>query len=259
MRLNHVPPRTGLEWVKQGLRVFARQPLAISGLFFMFMAALTVLSVVPFFGSLVAVLITPAATLGLMAASAEATQGRFPMPSTLVSAFRKDPQHTKSILMLGALYVGALLSLVAVAVVLGPDMPSGTDPQELTPELVSTLLSSPGLWLAGMLYVPVLMAFWHAPALVHWHGIAPVKSLFFSLLGCWNNRGAFVVYLLAWFGLMLGGVFLITFIAQAAGATTVGFLVYPMALMFASVFYASLFFTFRDSFEFDLPAETPLP
>jgi hypothetical protein len=34
------------------------------------------------------------------------------------------------------------------------------------------------------LYLPISLLFWHAPALVHWHGISPVKSLFFSLVAC---------------------------------------------------------------------------
>ena len=88
MKLRKVNAATGLEWVKLGIRTFVRQPLAISGLFFMFMAAVTLLSVVPVLGTVIAVVLTPAINLGLMAASREATLGRFPMPSLLISAFR---------------------------------------------------------------------------------------------------------------------------------------------------------------------------
>ena len=50
-----------------------------------------------------------------------------------------------------------------------------------------------------MLAVP----FWHAPALVYWdhHGCA--KALFSSTLACWRNRGAFTVYSLVWFVLIV--------------------------------------------------------
>jgi MFS family permease len=251
MRLKQVPTATGLEWVKQGIRTFGRQPLAISGLFFMFMAGLSLMSIVPFLGSIVAIVITPAATLGLMAASRDATHGKFPMPSTLVTAFRQGAERTRAMLILGGLYGASLLMLVAIAMVLGPDVPDSAAETGLTPELISTLLESPGLWLSMALYVPVLMMFWHAPALVHWHAVSPVKSLFFSLMACWNNRGAMALYLLAWFGLMLVGAFLIAMVGSMVGGTSMGFMVYPMMLMFASVFYASLFFTFKDSFEFD--------
>ena len=251
MRLKHVPAAAGLDWVKQGLRTFGRQPLAISGLFFMFMAGLSILSIVPFLGSLIAIVITPAATLGLMAASRDATHGKFPMPSTLVTAFRQGGERTRAMLMLGGLYAASLLLLVTIAMVLGPDIPEPSVDGGLTPEMLSAAFDSPGLWLSLLLYVPISMMFWHAPALVHWHSVSPVKSLFFSLLACWGNKGAMALYLMAWFGLMLAGVLVITLLSRALGGAALEFMVYPLALMFASVFYASLFATFKDSFDFE--------
>jgi len=52
--------------------------------------------------------------------------------------------------------------------------------------------------LLGLLSVP----FWHAPALVHWDGQTAGKSLFFSTVACWRNKGAFVVYSVAWLGVL---------------------------------------------------------
>ncbi|AOW13858.1 hypothetical protein LPB72_01395 [Hydrogenophaga crassostreae] len=251
MRLKHVPASTGIQWVKQGVQTFFRQPFAISGLFFMFMAALSLMSIVPFLGSMVAIAITPAATLGLMAASRDASRGVFPMPSTLITAFRKDPKSTRAMLILGGIYVASLLLLVTVAMLLGPTLPDDVAETGLTPEVISTIFNSPGLWLSLLLYIPVLMMFWHAPALVHWHGVTPVKSLFFSLLACWTNKGAMVMYSLAWFGLLMISVFVVTMISRAIGGAAMGFAVYPLMLVMASVFYASLFFTYKDSFEFD--------
>ena len=40
MKLHIVPARTGLEWVRLGIRVFWRQPMALAALFFMTMAAI---------------------------------------------------------------------------------------------------------------------------------------------------------------------------------------------------------------------------
>ena len=88
MKLNIVPARTGIHWVKQGIKTFFKQPLALAGLFFMFMAAMSVLSMVPLIGNALALGLLPAATLGLMAATQEAAKGKFPMPSVMISAFR---------------------------------------------------------------------------------------------------------------------------------------------------------------------------
>ena len=73
MKLNIVPARTGLVWLKLGVSTFFKQPLALSGLFFMYMALISVATIVPFVGSALALTLLPAATLGLMAASWEVT------------------------------------------------------------------------------------------------------------------------------------------------------------------------------------------
>src|SRR5688500_12229407 len=104
MKLNVVTPRTGIEWVKLGLRTFFKQPLALAGLFFMYMTAVLLLSQIPVVGVVVGGMLVPAATLVLMAATAEASRGRFPMPSVLISAFRAGRQQARAMLLLGVIY-----------------------------------------------------------------------------------------------------------------------------------------------------------
>ena len=67
MKLHPVSARTGLLWVREGIKTFWRQPLAMSGLFFLFMAVVSVISVLPLIGTALALALLPAATLGLMA------------------------------------------------------------------------------------------------------------------------------------------------------------------------------------------------
>ena len=55
MKLRTVPASTGLQWVRLGVKTFLRQPLAMSGLFFMFMATASVLSLIPLLGTAVSV------------------------------------------------------------------------------------------------------------------------------------------------------------------------------------------------------------
>ena len=114
MRLNLVPARTGVLWVKLGIQTFFKQPLALAGLFFMFMAVMTIVSMVPMIGFALAMTLLPGATLGLMVATREATQGKFPMPTVLVAAFRAGQQQGRAMLTLGALYaVGFLIALLS--------------------------------------------------------------------------------------------------------------------------------------------------
>ena len=54
MKLHIVPARAGLEWVRLGIRVFWRQPMALAALFFMTMAAMSLATMLPLIGPAVA-------------------------------------------------------------------------------------------------------------------------------------------------------------------------------------------------------------
>ena len=80
MKLHIVPARTGMAWVKLGVRAFWRQPMALAALFFMTMAAMSLATMIPLVGPAIALALLPSATLAMMVAAAQASQGRFPMP-----------------------------------------------------------------------------------------------------------------------------------------------------------------------------------
>ncbi len=254
MRLNIVPARTGLTWARQGVRMFFRQPLAMSGLFFLFMAVLSVASLLPLVGSALALALLPAATLGLMAATQEAERGRFPMPTILATAFHAGRQRARAMMVLGAWYaVGFLLILGLSSAFDGGDFArlylfGGP----ITQELVERDDFQLALWAALALYLPLSLLFWHAPALVHWHGIAPAKAMFFSLMACWKNFGAFLVFGLVWFGLLLGVGLGVTLVATVLGSPEFAAVaMFPAVLVLVSMFFASLYFTFQGSFTSD--------
>ena len=115
MKLHIVPAKQGLVWVQQGIRTFWRQPLAFTGLFFLFMAWVSVLSMIPVIGAAVALLMLPAATLGLMVATEQAASGKFPMPTVLMVAFRAGQQRLKAMLLLGLLYAASFLGVMLIS------------------------------------------------------------------------------------------------------------------------------------------------
>ena len=59
MELNIVPARTGILWVKLGVQTFLKQPLALTGLFFMYMAAVLLISQIPFLGMVLGAMLVP--------------------------------------------------------------------------------------------------------------------------------------------------------------------------------------------------------
>ena len=256
MKLNIVPARTGIQWVKSGMQTYFKQPLALSGLFFMFMAVMSIASLVPFIGTALALALLPAATLGLMAATQEAAKGKFPMPSILVSAFRAGRQRMQAMMVLGALYAVGFFAIMAVSaafdggkfarlyLVGGP----------ITRELVSSDGFQLAMWVSMALYLPLSLMFWHAPALVHWHGVPPVKSLFFSLVACLRNAGALTLYGLLWLLAFAAAGMVVTLFAVligSPGAAPVAMV--PAALLMIAMFFTSIYYTFVDSFVSTLP------
>ena len=78
MKLQILPAKQGLTWVRLGIRTFWRQPLAMTGQFFLFMGLLSLCSLIPLIGSFIGLALLPMASLGLMAATREAHLGHFP-------------------------------------------------------------------------------------------------------------------------------------------------------------------------------------
>jgi hypothetical protein len=248
MKLNIVPPRTGIQWVKLGLQTFSKQPLALAGLFFMYMAAVIVVAQIPLVGVVIGGMLVPAATLGLMAATEEATKGRFPMPTVLLSAFRAGRQRVRAMLMLGVMYTAGSIAVTGLASLLAGGRTAAEGEID-----AATLV-------ALALHTPLFLMFWHAPALVHWHGVTPAKSLFFSVVACFRNFGAFLVYGLAWLAVFLATGTVFGLIGGLLGGPQMARAVMmPMALMMAAMFSTSMYFTFRDSFVATPDAEQQPP
>ncbi len=246
MKLNIVPARTGILWVKLGVQTFMKQPLALTGLFFMYMAVVLVISQIPVLGSVAGAMLVPAATLGLMAATAEAASGRFPMPTVLISAFRAGRQRARAMLVLGAIYTAGSVAATLLATLIAGQPVTTAPAADGTPQFDARML------LVLLLHSPLVVLFWHAPALVHWHGISPVKSLFFSAVACLRNAGALLMYGFCWLVVFLGVGFIISTIGLMLGGTAVArSIMMPTVLLLVAMFTTSLYFTFRDSFRAD--------
>jgi hypothetical protein len=254
MKLNIVPARTGLTWVRLGISTFFKQPLALAGLFFLYMAAMFLLAQAPLIGAAVAAVFVPASTLGIMVAVKEATTGKFPMPTLLLSAFRAGRKRARAMLLLGVVYaIGWFLGL-ALADVLAPAPP----PQEVTTAAGQAQLA--WFYLAvTLLSLPLNLLFWHAPALVHWHDVPPLKSMFFSLVACLRNLGAFAVFALTWLSIFMIALFVLALVGVAfGGPAMMTRVLVPAFLLLLAMFSTSIYFSFRDSFVADeQPPESP--
>lgn len=252
MKLVIVPAREGATWVKLGLRTFFRQPLAFTGLFLIFVALISLMSAIPWIGNVLGLALMPPITLGFFVASRQASEGRFPMPTVLLSAVRAGPQNARNMAILGGLYAASVL--LALAVSASADGGAFARMYLLGGDMDVATLQSPEFQLAAMLamgiYIPVSMMFWHAPALVQWHAISPVKSLFFSLMACWRNIRAFTVYTVVWFGVFMSVAMLVALLGLVLGSEeTVSMALFPTLLVTAAAFFSSMLFSFEACFD----------
>lgn len=261
MRLKTVPAGHGVLWVRSGFRVFFDRPLAFAGLFAALLFGVTVLLLLPGIGPLLLLAALPLASQGFMVATKRALEGTTPMADVFIEPMRSGKPRAAAMIQLGLLYAGASFLIMWLSGLV--DGGAFGELQEAltasTPDQaqIEALLADPRLRdgmlirlvLAGLLSVP----FWHAPALTHWDGQGPAQALFSSTIACWRNRGAFAVYGVTWalLTLMLGLIITTLFTAFDAQAQ-VPMALLPAGMMFSTVFYTSLYFTFTDSFE-----ETP--
>ena len=130
--------------------------------------------------------------------------------------------------------------------------------------LLAALPPSPGalpaVALALVLGTALSLPFWHAPALVYWGGQGVAQALFSSTLAVWRAKGAFLVYGLAMAGLVaVFGMVTALLLGLFGAPELAGLVAMPAALMFSTVFYVSLIFTFNDSFGQTAIDELPAP
>ncbi len=267
LRILHATARDGATWVSRAFTLFLTKPIAFSALFALFLFTALVLLVLPYVGTVLLLMALPLLGLGFMIASRSAQAGGPVHAGQLLEPLRGGDDvarmRRKQLLALCGVY-----ALATVLVMLASDaLDAGalarlqvllasarTEPaQKEIDALLSSADLQQGLLLrlggTALLSVP----FWHAPALVWWQGQGVAQALFSSTLACWRNRGAFLVYGLAWtltivlFAIVAGGLFALIGAPQLVSLAAV-----PAGLMFSTAFYVSLLFSYQGCFGDDV-------
>ena len=256
--LRQAPARQGVAWVRRGFGAFMTRPLALAGLFAIFLFTALMALLLPLVGGVLVLMSLPLVSLAFMLATQAIEHDRTPLPGVFVAPMTTDAARRLAMIKLGLGYAVASFALVTVTdwldggtfealqQALASDRPESR-------EQVDALLADPRLqtgMIARLLLAAALaVPFWHAPALVHWGGQGVAQALFSSTLACWRNKAAFLAYAAAWVvvvGLFLLMVNAIALLLSAPLALTA--VMMPAVLMFSTAFYASLYFTFADCF-----------
>jgi hypothetical protein len=244
MKLRQTTPRDGLRWMLAGLSRLRQAPMALGGLFALVMLILSMLLGLPWIGPLLMVLLLPALNAGWYLVGRVLQDGGRPGPEHLFAPLRQPVR--KTLLQLGALQALLAWLLMALGDLIDPGMGAAWDAFRDSEagdgpmiEAIATLQQ--GMVLRAALLAPLLLAFWHAPAVALRTDAGMGKALFVSVTASVRHLGAFVVFALAWIGadLALSAVLGAAVALLGLGALGTA-LVLPAALMFSAAFHASM-------------------
>ena len=256
--------------MKNAFAAFGRQPLGFVALFAFCALASLVLASVPVVGWVVLVVAWPAASLLFMLATQRGLDG----PKPVMGVFGAFAGRRTRLVELGKLGICYLLAGVLTSVVVGwidggafAAFLDASGEAQNAPQAMAAKLQDPAVRISFLVRMTITallsIPFWHAPALVWWGEQSWAKSIFFSTVALWRNRGAFLVYSLVWSAIGIGFAFALGLAVGFAGAPTGVALAAPLMMIFWTVMYASLWFTFVGCFDLAATArpvqEIPTP
>jgi hypothetical protein len=275
MKLLRAEPGDGIVWIRRAFQVFLQQPFALAGLFSLGALAVYAVSWIPVIGGALLPVLAPAGALVFMIATCRAAAGERPLPGAFSTLLAAGRPRLLELLKLGFAYLAAIVAAMLIFKAIEGDAPptwmeavssaasspssSASSPTAPAPPLPDARLLFSSL-LQLVLLILLAVPFWHAPALVFWGRQGWAKSLFFSTMAIWRNRGAFAVYGLGWFGLSL--VFAVVFsallgVSQKPSLGTM--LVFVSAIsLYLTLMYTSLWFTVAGCFGIDADPPSPL-
>jgi len=186
----------GWTWIAQGWTLFAKAPLMwVISMVIVFVVMIAV-SLVPMIGSLVFQVLQAVIAGGFVVACRSLEKGDDFDLEHLFAGFRKRfaPLAIVGLLLLAG-WVGIILVFGAFVgfSILGAFLTG--DPEAM----MASMMASIGVILLGTLVVlglsvPLMAAYWFAPALVMMHDMKPVEAMKASFFACFRNFVPFILY-----------------------------------------------------------------
>ena len=190
------PAGEGVTWIGAGWRLFTKAPLMwIVGILILFVISI-VINIVPFIGGIAFQLLNAVFSAGFVVACRSLERGGEFELEHLFVGFKKN---FVNLVIVGALLLAGMIVLVLVfAGIAGFGailaFMSGNQDEALAALAGSAMLLLLGGLVMLAFMVPLLMAYWFAPALVIMHDMAPVAAMKESFVGCLRNFIPFLLY-----------------------------------------------------------------
>lgn len=256
--LRVVPARNGWKWLAEGLRLFRASPGMWTLMVLAYWILIGLMNSIGAVGSIAVAICLPAFSASFSVVCDEIRRGQPVRLALLASGFQRHPRPA---LQLGVLYLASISVVLAITSIAdgGALMDWILFNKAPTEAMLKEGRLSTSLPLAALLASPVLMAFWFAPLLVVFEGMAAVKALFFSFFACLRNWRALFMYggavvLFAMFVAM----FVAMFAVMAGGNQQAarGFML-AATIMIMPALFGSFFAAYVDIFARDKVVEEP--
>ncbi len=229
----------GLQWVVEGFRLYRKNPLLLSAAFAVLFGVVMALGLIPLVGGSLSELASPLMVAGFMAAYRALDSGdELELPHFLAGV--RGPaiplMTVGAVQLLGTLIIGQIM----LAMGFDPEAMMRAAQSQKDPAEMQAIMnqSMPALLTGLVLFTPLIMATWFAPALILFGSARPVTALAVSLKAVAKNWAAMLVN-----GLALG---LLLFVS-ALVPLLLGLLV-AMPVLFGSLYasYQAIFAVWAD-------------
>ncbi len=247
--MNALTAKTGWIWVLTGWAFFRKRPFFLTNLFFTYLLSMVFLSMIPFVGQILPILIAPVFTFLFMQACSI-------IDSEEVLTFRGLFGVLNRIIMLRFLMVGGCYLLFIVFATGVSFLIEGGNvflfftqrsPDSLSSSQLSHLFVALGVIFIA--YIPFAMAMWFVVPLIGWKNMGLGKALFYSFFTVVKAYKPFLVYIACWLLLGLVLPFLLAgLLSVLIGQTITTFVIFMLSVVLSVWMYCSFYPTYRDIF-----------
>lgn len=196
-----VPAAHGSSWWQSAWRLFVAEPVNWLVITIVYIVIMIVLSIIPILGQLAVSLLHPVFAGGIILGCRAQDRGGRLSVQHLFAGFSEKPGPLLIVALLnlaGWFVVGCVTLGIALAALGGGFLAAlvSGDPMQMGVMMLSTMgVTALVVMLVGVLLaVPLLMAFWFAPALIVLRGDEPLAAMKASFRACMRNIPPFLIY-----------------------------------------------------------------
>jgi hypothetical protein len=198
--MSAIPAKAGWDWLKQGMALFRKQPMALTTLLFANVLFSLAISAVPWLGQIVAMVLIPSFSMSIMQACLMIEHGERVTPQVLLTGFRQPGVIT--LCKIGLVYLAAIGITSVLTYLMVGDVLFKQGADVVTPPVIDGATAL-GVTVVAVLQIATVVLLCFAAPLAYWQQMAPGKSIFYSVFAVLRSARVFLVMLMAWIALFI--------------------------------------------------------